>query len=412
MRRRIASLLAITLWVGFVVLVALGLMLFSLAHQFSPQTVAIELSFFGFATIGAHISSRRPDNVIGWLFCSIGIGTAFTSIDAGYQKYMLLVEHSQTLAGSLLDWGGNWVWSLNLGLGAFVLLLFPTGRLPSQRWRPVAWLLAATIVSQCVAVAFRPGPFDGETTTNPLGRPGSTWLFQPISTISSIVFSFMVITSVIAVVVRFIRAKGDERQQLKWFAYGACVLLVSVTVSLVFFDQTTGAYGFAFGFAMLPIGAGIGVLKYRLYDIDVLINRTLVYGSLTLMLALIYLGLVFGTQFILPPEAQGSQFAVVASTLLVAALFQPLRRRTQSTIDRRFYRSKYDAAKTLESFSKSLRQEVDLNDLSGRLLAVVEDTMHPAHASLWLRPQRNNLERNTAANTSEQAEQTNLPGTH
>lgn len=384
MRKRVASLLAIGLWINFVVFVALALLLTGLAHRLSPQTVAIELSFFGFATMGALISSRRPENVIGWLFCAIGIGTAFTSIDAAYQAYTLTVVHHQTLASSLLDWAGNCTWNINLGLGVFVLLLFPNGHLLSRKLRPVAWLLVAAIAGQVISVAFLPGRFGGEVTTNPFGIDGIVWLLQPLSAVANVVFILIAFASVILVVVRFIRARGEERQQLKWFAYGACILVLSIAVSAIFLDEINGNYGFAFGFAMLPIGAGIGVLRYRLYDIDIIINRTLVYGSLTLTLALIYFAAVLGTQRVLPREMQGSQLAIVGSTLLVAALFQPLRRRIQSTIDRRFYRSKYDVARTLDTFTQTLRQQVDLNDLSGHLLSVVEETMHPAYASLWL----------------------------
>lgn len=412
MRKRVASLLAIGLWASFVVLVALALLLMGLAHAAAPQTVpldpqnvAIELSFFGFATIGALISSRRPENVIGWLFCAIGIGTAFTSLDTGYQMYTAFVVQHQTLASSLFDWAGNCVWNLNLGLGAFVLLLFPSGHLLSRRWRPIAWLLAAAVAGQTGSGAFLPGHFSGETTTNPLGIEGIAWLLQPMNIASNVLFVILAFAAVISVIVRFIKAGGNERQQLKWFAYGACILVVSIAVSAIFLDEANGNYGFAFGFAMLPIGAGIGVLRYRLYDIDVIINRTLVYGSLTLTLALIYLAAVLGTQFFLPREMKGSQVAIVGSTLLVAALFQPLRHRIQSTIDRRFYRGKYDAAKTLDTFTKALRQQVDLNDLSDHLISVVEETMHPAHASLWLSTLRQDSAPNTAASALEHAEQ-------
>ncbi|MGZ3637434.1 MAG: hypothetical protein ACXVCX_06295 [Ktedonobacterales bacterium] len=409
MRKRVASLLAIGLWIGFVVLVTLALLLFGLANKLSPQAIATELSFFGFATIGALISSRRPENVIGWLFCAIGIGTAFTSIDAAYQEYALAVVQHQTLAGSLLDWAGNCTWNVNLGLGAFVLLLFPTGHLPSRRWRLIAWLLAAAIAGQVVSVAFLPGRFSGETTTNPVGIESIAWLLQPINIVSNLLFVVLAFASVISVIVRFIKAGGNERQQLKWFAYGACILVVSIAVSIIFLDEANGNYGFAFGFAMLPIGAGIGVLRYRLYDIDVIINRTLVYGSLTLTLALIYLAAVLGTQHVLPQEMKGSQAAIVGSTLLVASLFQPLRHRIQTTIDLRFYRSKYDAAKTLDTFTKTLRQQVDLSDLSGHLLSVVEETMQPAHASLWLSTLRQDIAPDTPASTQERVEQLNAP---
>ncbi|HEX8033906.1 MAG TPA: hypothetical protein VF510_08675, partial [Ktedonobacterales bacterium] len=328
---------------------------------------------------------------------------------AGYQVYTSAVVQHQTLASSLLDWAGNCVWNVNLGLGTFVLLLFPNGHLPSRSWRPIAWLLAVAIAAQIVSVAFLPGHFSGESTTNPLGLEGIAWLLQPINIVSNVLFVLLALAAVISVIVRFIKAGGNERQQLKWFAYGACILILSIAFSVIFLDETNGNYGFALGFAMLPIGAGIGVLKYRLYDIDVIINRTLVYGSLTLTLALIYLAAVLGTQFVLPREMKGSQAAIVGSTLLVASLFQPLRRRIQATIDRQFYRSKYDTAKTLDTFTKTLRQQVDLNDLSDHLISVVEETMHPAHASLWLSTLRQGIAPDSAASTQERDEQLNAP---
>jgi hypothetical protein len=277
----------------------------------------------------------------------------------------------------------------------FYLLLFPTGRLPSRRWKWLAWLTVAFISVGVILSAFSPGAYFGSLgpIRNPLGIEGFTNVYKAVLyTMAPLLFAGVVFS----LFVRLHRAVGIERQQLKWFAYAAAgnaigIILISIPLAIEtprWYEWAATAIFTAAGTAV-PISIGIAILRYRLYDIDLLINRTLVYGSLTVMLALVYFGGVATTQALfraLTGQQQQPQLAVVASTLLIAALFTPMRRRIQSFIDRRFYRSKYDARKTLEGFSAKLRDETDLEALNSELVGVVRETMQPKHLALWLRP--------------------------
>jgi MFS family permease len=299
----------------------------------------------------------------------------------------------------------NWLWVPSVGLlGTYVFLLFPDGRLPSKRWRPMAWLCGAVIGFVSVGFAFGPGPLEGlGGVQNPivLLRP---WM-MPVFRVSLPLLPLCMLASALSLLLRYRHSGGEERQQIKWLAFAALIVgatYLSVLVVGIFFvptlvsggDKTPVWYSLLLGFMLMsfagvPIAIGFAVLKYRLYDIDVVINRALVYGSLTAMLVALYFGGVATTQAIfraLTGQEQQPQLTVVVSTLVIAALFNPLRRRLQALVDRRFYRSKYDAAKTLASFSSRLREETDLDSLSDEVLGVVRETMQPEHASLWLGP--------------------------
>jgi hypothetical protein len=288
-------------------------------------------------------------------------------------------------------------------LGTYVFLLFPNGRPPSRRWRPLAWLSGATIVLASIVVGLTPGPMlhlGGER--NPFGVEGSLWLETAPYILVPLFLSCMLL-SVFSLVLRYRRSRGVERQQIKWIAFAASfvgfVYLGAMISSFTVPQETWFAagsplwlilleYTALLSFTVVPVAVGFAVLRYRLYDIDLLINRTLVYGSLTATLVALYFGGVATTQAIfgaLTGQEQQPQLAVVVSTLVIAAVFNPLRRRIQSFIDRRFYRKKYDAAKTLESFSAKLRNETDLEALNAELLSVVRETMQPEHLSVWLR---------------------------
>jgi hypothetical protein len=283
--------------------------------------------------------------------------------------------------------------SVTVGVQVFSLLLFPTGRLPSWRWRWVAWLTVAVTLIGMISSAFSSGPLDGlGPIRNPLGMEGFSGVYDVVR---SIMFPLLFLAVASSLFARLRRAVGVERQQLKWLAYAAATLPVGIILIIIpgaidtppWFEWAGVAFFVAAG-AGIPISMGIAILRYRLYDIDVVINRTLVYGSLTAMLALVYFGGVTATQAIfetLTGQEQQSQLAIVASTLVIAALFNPLRRRIQGFIDRRFYRRKYDAAKILEAFSAKLRDETDLDALNDELVGAVRETMQPAHTSLWLR---------------------------
>jgi hypothetical protein len=298
----------------------------------------------------------------------------------------------------------DWIWVPAVGLlGTYVLLLFPDGRLPSRRWRPLAWLSGAVILLLSLGVMLAPGPLDNlGGVRNPFGIEGAEWLTVGAYVLLPLL-PLCMLASALSLVLRYRRSGGEERHQIKWIAFAASVVVVvyaiAMIASFVFPEEswtTAGSvwwlnlltYAVLSSFTIVPIAVGIAVLKYRLYEIDIIINRALVYVSLTATLVALYLGGVVLLQrlFVLL-TGQRSTLAVVASTLLIAALFNPLRRRIQSFIDRRFYRSKYDARKTLEAFSAKLRDETDMEALSGDLVGVVRETMQPAHVSLWLRPE-------------------------
>jgi hypothetical protein len=344
--------------------------------------------FIAFLVVGCLILARRPGNVIGWIFTAVGLLTMTAILAEGYAKYAY-VTHPGSLPGRLAAaWVEAWIWYLMIMLTlVFPLLLFPTGRSLSPRWRPVAWLAVAVTVAWAVLGALSPSlelP-NRNTVANPIGVAGVGGVDADM--LLAVVTGLALLCLVLAVVslaLRVRRSRGVERQQLKWFAYaGALVLLVPL---VGFVAPSLGNLPWVVVIA-LPVAVGIAILRYRLYDIDRLINRTLVYGLLTALLGGVYaslvlvLGQVFGEVRRDPPS-----WAVAAATLTVAALFQPARRGIQAVVDRRFSRRKYNAAKTIEAFSARLRDEVDLDTLSSELLAVVNQTVEPTTASLWLRP--------------------------
>ena len=274
------------------------------------------------------------------------------------------------------------------------MLLFPDGRLLSHRWCPVAWLAVGAAAMSVVGLAFQPGTLDEDypSVTNPFGIGGRVEeVLDLISSVGAALATVALLLSLVSMVVRFWRSRVEEHQQIKWIAYaGAIMISAFLLTEVVSGGGLISDFVWAAGFvalAGLPIAVAVAILKYRLYDIDVVINRTLVYGSLTVTLALTYSGSVALLQYLLRTlTAQETQLTVVASTLAIAALFQPLRRRIQEVIDRRLYRRKYDAAKTLEAFGARLREETDLDRLGEEMVTVVRETMQPGHVSLWLKP--------------------------
>jgi hypothetical protein len=365
-------------------------------YWLEPATIAV-----GYSVIGVIIASRLPRHPIGWLCCAIGVMAAVESFSSEYALYALLAPHPEPLlGGKVMAWLSIWVWILMFGLIVFLLLLFPTGRLPNSRWRPFAWMSAALTLMAAILMAISPnivldtlGP-SGKgriSLPNPLGVEGLPNLYLPVQTL---VLALGLVAAASVVVGRR-GARGVERQQIKWLLYaGAIFFGGNVLKNTVFSPLGEVSWGLWVGYLLVgigglggPIAIGLAILRYRLYDIDLLINRTLVYGSLTAMLVTLYFGgiVVLQRLFVLL-TGQQSTLAVVASTLLIAALFTPLRRRIQSFIDKRFYRRKYDARKTLEDFSTRLREETDLEALNSELVGVVRETMQPAHVSLWLRP--------------------------
>jgi hypothetical protein len=355
--------------------------------QDSGEDVVLTLAFGSFLVVGCVLVARRPDNRIGWIFTAVGLLTTPAILAEGYTTFAY-VTHPGSLPGRLVAaWVFTWIW-LPIGMltVVFPLLLFPTGRSLSSRWRPVTWLAVGVTVAWAVVGGLTPAltVSDERTVANPIGVAGASPNAGPAGVILNGLLLFLLAAAIVSLVVRFRRSRGAERQQLKWFAYaGVLVVLAMLSTNVV---PNLGNLPWVMVVA-LPVAVGIAILRYRLYDIDRLINRTLVYGSLTVTLGLGYGGIVllleqvFGGVGGNPPS-----WAVAGATLAIAALFQPARRRIQAVVDRRFNRRKYDAARTVDAFSVRLRNEVDLDALSAELLAVVDQTIQPTRASLWLRP--------------------------
>jgi len=359
------------------------------------------LPFLAFPVVGALIASRRPKNPIGWICLAVGIFWMLANLTSGYGTYGLLAKPGSVPFPAAVGSLGEWMWAPALGLlGIYLILLFPDGRLPSRRWRPLAWLSGAVIILVSVGSALTPGPMeDFPGIRNPFGLEEYPWIAQATQGIT-LLLPLCILASAISLVLRFIRSWGEEREQIKWLAFAALILglgFSSFLIPGILVPEAPGGTNplwenlledaVTLSFAGVPVAVGMAILRYRLYEIDIIINRTLVYGSLTVLLVALYFGVIVVLQrvFVLL-TGQQSTLAVVASTLLIAALFNPLRRRIQSFIDRRFYRRKYDARKTLEAFSAQLRDETDLEALNSELVGVVRETMQPAHVSLWLRP--------------------------
>ena len=399
---RAARWAALSVWAFSLALVVLGLVLAAanrfVENEIATYTVNLVVAALAFSTVGALVASRQRKNLIGWLL--LGIGTLYaTELFAGNYGVYTLVTNPGSLPGEAVGaWLTSWVWIFGGSLVLFVFLFFPDGRLPSPRWRPVAWLVLANTALAVAPFALDPGPLSDFServhVVNPLGIAGSAELLNLLSRMSFLLLIPISLALILALFVRFRRARGDERQQIKWVAYGVAVFALAVIAASAWPSLDGSLVGgalFLVGFLAIPTAMAVAILHYRLYDIDVVINRTLVYGALSVTLALLYFGSIALLQGILIVlTGQGSQLAVVASTLLIAALFNPIRHRIQAFIDRRFYRQKYDAAKTLETFGARLREEVDLEHLTGELVAVVEQTIQPAHVSLWLRREEAN----------------------
>ena len=348
-----------------------------------------------FPTVGALVASRRPENSIGWIFCVTGLVLAVGVLANAYADYALSAGRGSLPGEEFAAWLSTWIGApAALLAAAFLFLLFPDGRLPSRRWRPVAWMAAVGSPLIALAGALKPGPLDAHRSIdNPVGIDSTLGgVVEVLGLLGALALNVSVLASGISLILRLRRARGVERQQLKWFVYAASLMGGGFAASFLFsWDLANSIVWFLgiLGFMVLPVATGIAILKYRLYDIDLIINRTLVYASLTGTLALVYFGGVTATQTLfrtITGQEQQPQLAVVVSTLAIAALFSPLRRRIQAFIDRHFYRRKYDARKTLEAFSSRLRDETDLQALNNDLVGVVRETMQPAHTSLWLRP--------------------------
>lgn len=351
------------------------------------------LGFAGFAFVGTYIALHRPDNAVGWILLVVCL--AFTGNEAA-QSYVQDPGNPARVAVAWMASGTMFFWFTPAVL--FLPLVFPHGRLPSRRWRPVLWLGAVAIALGVVGSALTPGPLElrGVRIENPYGVDGGAP--GAAVALSSAMQAAGALLAALSLVSRFRRAHGPERQQVKWFAFVGVLSLLSLTTAVAVdgalggrpsaWPETVATVAWLTGLALLALGlpaaTGIAIFRYRLYDVDAAIRRTLVYGALTVTLGATYVGLVL----LIGLAAGESGFAVAAATLAVAALFRPARARIQTSVDQRFYRRRYDAERTLEAFGGRLRDEVDLQALARSLKESVTETVQPVHVSLWLRERR------------------------
>ena len=373
-----ASVLAVGLVVGTLVLVIARSTGIVDPEESWPVDIAMALSY---TPVGVVIATRRSGNRIGWILCAIGLLTAITAFTGEYGSYALTIDESLP-AGRWAVWLNTWMWIPALGLALFMILLFPTGHPPSRRWRSVGASAAAAIGISILTVSLTPWDVldPGVPGDNPIGLVADADTLWPLIAMAAVLFAVAISGLLAAIILRWRRARAREQSQLKWFAYAAIGFVLTQVISAVF--QDTWVPGLV-GPVLIPIGVGIAILRHRLYDIDRIISRTIVYVLVTGSLITVYAG----TVFIVGTVAVGSSdnLTVAIATLAAAAAFRPLLARVRDLVDRRFYRHKYDAQKTVDAFGSRLREETDLDELTGDLVGVVRTTMQPEHVSLWLK---------------------------
>jgi hypothetical protein len=360
------------------------------ASGYVPYAVFSGIVFATFAVLGGVVAARRPRNPIGWLLSAGALFWTLGVLSSTVYWHMAFGRSDPPAAADYVAWLGTWVFlPAFVSLLCLVPLLFPTGSPRGPRWRVVGWTAAVAGGVATLSNTLAPGPLDRADfgwVDNPFGVQGLG--LRTLAGASFVAVAVAALAGLISVVVRYRRARGIERQQLRWLAVAACVLVagaVGGSAATPWLGEGAGWIGILLGLLSVVVAIAVALLRYRLYDIDVVINRTLVYGALTATLALAYLGGVLLLELALRPLTESSNLAIAGSTLSVAALFRPARSRIQAAVDRRFFRRKYDAARTLERFGTRLRDEVDLDALGEALRGIVLDTMQPAHVSLWLR---------------------------
>jgi hypothetical protein len=371
-------------------------------------TVPSALAALSAATVGAVVAGRRPSHPVGWLLLGLGLSVPLSDVLDGYVDYGELARPGLLPAARFLAVYSPAVFMAGLACAGFVLLLTPSGSLPSssRRWRWWARALGAAPVAFLVTVALLPEPLDPTyaSIANPLGLPGGPPIEVPLIVVNLLAGAVVLLTVPVAAVslaVRFRRARGLERQQLRWLAFAAGLASVGAVLVLAGTSLPTSAgltlalitWGAGLCLVLLPLAIGAAILRYRLYDLDRIISRTVTWGLLTLLLGGGYAGIVVGLGRLV---GRDSSLVVAAATLAVAALFQPARHRIQALVDRRFNRRHYDTSQTIAAFSARLREQVDLSTLSAELLAVAEQTMEPTMLSLWLRPSMAHSSRSTS----------------
>jgi hypothetical protein len=395
--RRWSGVLAWAVWVLAMLGLAVAAWLSQLQRQagspetawlLQPASIPLLVATVSAATVGALVGSRRPGHPVGWLLLGLGLLAVVSGVVSGYVSYGVLVRPGSLPAAGYLAGVSNGIQVLWVGCVSFVLLLTPTGSLPSPRWRWWARAAAAAPVLLVVLAAVDPQPLLPEhpEVGNPLAVPVPVGLLLVVAAVAALIVLATLVAAAGSLVVRFRRARGTERQQLRWLAVAAALAAVALLVAVA--GGAVGKDGVVLAavgtcVALLPLATGAAILRYRLYDLDRIVSRTLAYGLLTVLLGGGYAAVVLGLGRLL---GRDSSLVVAGATLAVAVVFQPARRRIQRAVDQRFNRRRYDAARTIAAFSARLREEVDLATLTGDLLAVVEQTMQPTTVSLWLRP--------------------------
>ena len=370
-----------------------------------PEQLLRLPTMIGAVALGALIVSKQPRNRYGWLWLVFGLSYVVRQTAESYAVYTLVARPGALPLGLEMAWLGDRSWFVYITTTPFILLLFPSGRFPSRRWRTVGWVIVLSSLASLLSSSFIPwpegaavGPFENPFVLieGPLATTIADYWAVPLT----VVF-IAIIASAVSVLRRLRRAKGEERQQLKWFTLGASfvglLMLINVIYASIlvlgevpeFVPQWVWDVANQAAYVALFGGIAVAILKYRLYDVDLVIRRTLVYGILTAVLVLIYFGTILSLQsaLLILTERSQSEMTTVLSTLAIASLFNPLRTRIQGFIDRRFYRSKYDAQRTLVLFGKTLRSAVELDVLTDDLVQIVRETLQPEHVSLWLHRQ-------------------------
>ena len=393
-RLGLAPGLAWSLWGLAILLVVTAITLRAANHGVHSELVPGVFFVFGFGTVGALVASRRPTHPVGWLFLAVGLVSAVAVLSVEYGVRAIVTAPGSLPGGVWVTWVAYWMWPVNFAALSFLVLLFPSGRLPSPRWRPIAWLVG---VFWGVVILFTmvgdEGDMKGIGVANPVGFALPWW---PVVIPMYVLAVVGLPAVVLAPFLRLRRASGVERQQLKWPALVATVTgllgVLGMGSSIVplqpveFVTEAALILATAGILAGLPVAVGIAILRYRLYDIDRIIGRVLVYGLLTAVVGLCYVAGSLVFVLVTGAGEDPPSWLIAGATLAAAAVFRPARHRIQAVVDRRFNRRRYDAAKTIEAFSARLREQIDLNTLSAQLVAVVDQTMEPTRVSLWLRP--------------------------
>jgi hypothetical protein len=342
-------------------------------------------------SVGGLVATRRPENVIGWALGAMAVTASLEFLTIGYAVHGLFGPTALPLPG-VAAWAYGPVGILFGLCAGWIVFTFPDGRIVSRRAAAGQLLLAAGCLLAAADLGLRPGAFAYlPSVSNPVGRAAMASTLELARAVAIGIFLIGLVLGVLTIRERFASARGDVRQQLKWFL-GSLVLnglVMAPALPFALGGDSTANYVarviIVLALGTLPVAIGIAMLRYRLYDIDVLVNRALVYGAVSAALVGTYFAVVILIQALLRPFTSGSELAVAASTLIVIALFQPLRRRVQETVDRRFYRSRYDSARTVDAFSARLRDQVELDAVRADLVGVVHETVRPAHAGVWLR---------------------------